>query len=341
MTLTSHHLELSATATTPLALDDQAGSAIRGAVVGGLLEQFCTNKDAPSCAACPFSAPGINQHPLCAVAALIAPMREEGEPGGTQRPRPYVIRPPLADSARTYAPGETLTFGLTLLGPTAQLFPYIFMAAQAIERNGLGRRMAANNGRRGGLHIMAISAVHMLRDERQLLYQRGHQQVQAPGLPVTPEDVRAAAAALPSERLTLHFHTPLRLVEDKRLVHRFEPRPFFARLARRLDELARAYGGGQPISDYLALPDYITRIQVAADETRWIDVVSYSARTRSSTPIGGLVGSVTLAGELAPLRELLVWGSLLHVGKNAVKGDGWYSIGTGSPGEGAHDALDR
>ena len=42
--------------------------------------------------------------------------------------------------------------------------------------------------------------------------------------------------------------------------------------------------------------------------------------------VGGLVGQDTLAGELAPLRELLVWGSLIHVGKNAVKGDGWYTI---------------
>ena len=47
---------------------------------------------------------------------------------------------------------------------------------------------------------------------------------------------------------------------------------------------------------------------------------------RQRTPIGGLVGQVTLAGDLAPLRELLVWGSLIHVGKNAVKGDGWYMI---------------
>jgi hypothetical protein len=65
---------------------------------------------------------------------------------------------------------------------------------------------------------------------------------------------------------------------------------------------------------------------LADDKTRWIDVVSYSSRSRQRTPIGGLVGQVTLAGDLALLRELLVWGSLIHVGKNAVKGDGWYTI---------------
>jgi hypothetical protein len=56
-------------------------------------------------------------------------------------------------------------------------------------------------------------------------------------------------------------------------------------------------------------------------------VVSYSSRQRRRTPIGGLLGDITFAGDLAPLRELLAWGALVHVGKNAVKGDGWYSIG--------------
>ena len=65
---------------------------------------------------------------------------------------------------------------------------------------------------------------------------------------------------------------------------------------------------------------------MADERTRWVDVVSYSSRTRQRTPIGGLVGAVTLEGDLADLRELLVWGSLIHVGKNAVKGDGWYTI---------------
>src|SRR6266540_5895058 len=101
MTLMTHHLEFTAAAVTPLELDDQAGSAIRGAVVGGLWERFCANKAAPACAACPLLR-------VCPVAALIAPLREDGEPGGAQRPRPYVVQPP---PGRRYAPGAELTFG--------------------------------------------------------------------------------------------------------------------------------------------------------------------------------------------------------------------------------------
>lgn len=324
MNLTTHHLEFAATAVTPLELDDQAGAAIRGAIVGGLWDRFCANKAARACAGCPLLR-------VCPVAALVAPMREDGESGGAQRPRPYTVRPPLG--ARRFAPGETLTFGLTLIGQAALLFPYVFMAAQEIERSGLGRRLDANGGRRGALRLDAIAALDPLTGARAPLYARGQAQVQAPGLPIDGAAVAAYAATLPADRLTLRLQTPLRLTEKRdgqtRLVHRFDPRPFFARLAWRLDELARAYGAGPQVAGHGAPPDVAAHVRVADDQTRWVDVVSYSSRTRQRTPIGGLVGQVTLAGELAALRELLVWGSLIHVGRNAVKGDGCYQIATG------------
>ena len=322
MNLTTHHLDFTAAAVTPLELDDQAGASIRGALVGGLWARFCANKAAPSCAACPLLR-------VCPVAALVAPMREDGETGGEQRPRPYTVRPPLG-GGRRYAAGDTLGFGLTLIGQAAQLFPYVVIAAQAVDQTGLGRRLGANGGRRGALQIETIAAVDPLAGTSARLYTRGMPQVQAPGLPIDADAVAAYAATLPTDRLTLRFQTPLRLTEKRegqtRLVHRFDPRPFFARLAWRLDELASAYGGAEP-ADHRGLLEHVARVRVADDQTRWVDVVSYSSRTRQRTPIGGLVGHVTLAGDLAPLRELLVWGSLIHVGKNAVKGDGWYAIG--------------
>jgi hypothetical protein len=150
--------------------------------------------------------------------------------------------------------------------------------------------------------------------------------VQAPGLPITASNVAAYAAALPADQLTLQFRTSLRLIDGDRLIKRFDPRPFVQRLAWRLEQLAVAYGDGAPLGDRAALTMQLANLTLADDQTTWVDVVSYSARSRQRTPIGGLVGQITLAGDLAPLRELLVWGSLIHVGKNAVKGDGWLPL---------------
>jgi hypothetical protein len=95
---------------------------------------------------------------------------------------------------------------------------------------------------------------------------------------------------------------------------------------RRLDDLSRAYGDGPLTIDFRGLLEIAEQVTVTTDQTRWIDVVSVSSRQQRRTPVGGLIGSATFAGPLEPLRELIVWGSLIHVGRNAVKGDGWYTL---------------
>jgi hypothetical protein len=316
--LTTHHLTFTATALTPVALGEQSGSALRGAVAGALWERFCANKPAPSCAACPLMG-------VCPVAALLAPLRDEDEKGGEQRPRPYVTRPPI-DGARTYAPGESLQFGLALFGSAAVLYPYVVMAAHELERGGLGMRMPELGGRRGTLRLSEIAAVDPLSGARQPLYTPDSGLVEQPGLPVDAAAVRAYAATLSSDRISLRFLSPMRLIEQERLLKRIALRPLIQRLMRRLDDLAIAYGDGPIGLDFRALLDVAEGVQVVVDQTRWVDVVSVSHRQQRRTPIGGLVGSASFAGDLGPLRELLVWGSLVHVGKNAVKGDGWYTI---------------
>lgn len=318
MTLTTHHLTFAAEAVTTLTLDAQSGSAIRGAVSNALWDRFCANKAAPTCADCPLVQ-------VCPVAALVAPMRADDEKGSDQRPRPYVVQPPAAGT-RTYAPGETITFGLALFGSAASLFPYLVMAAQSFEQQGLGRRLPELRHQRGKLRLHQIAAVNPLDGTRQVLYQLGEPAVQAPGLPIDAAIVQTFAATLPTDQITLHFRTPLRIVDDGGLLRRIALRPMLQRLMRRLDDLSRAYGDGPLTLDFRTLLTIAESIRVIDDQTRWVDLVSYSSRQQRHTPIGGLVGHATFAGDLAPLRELLVWGSLIHVGKNAVKGDGWYGF---------------
>jgi len=320
MTLTTHHLQIELRATTPVQLDAQSGAAIRGALTTALWERFCTNRAAPTCAACPLVR-------LCPVAALVAPLREDAQKGGDQCPRPYVIRPPTSGAQR-YAAGESLRFGLGLFGSAAALFPYLVLAAPALEQGGLGRRLPELGGARGLVQVAHMRALQPLSGEQQTLYTAGQPLVQQPGLPISPDDVAAYAATLPTDRITLQLQTPLRLIEQDHLLKRIALRPLLQRLMRRLDDLAIAYGAGPLSMDFRGLLAHTDSIQVADDHTRWVDVVSYSSRRAQRTPIGGLVGHVTFVGDLAPLRELLVWGSLIHCGKNAVKGNGWYTLAT-------------
>ena len=86
------------------------------------------------------------------------------------------------------------------------------------------------------------------------------------------------------------------------------------------------FGAGVPDWDFRGLIDQAAQIELVDDRTRWIDLGSYSSRQRKSTPIGGFVGEATLAGDLGALLPVLLWGSVVQVGKDTVKGNGVYSI---------------
>jgi hypothetical protein len=314
--LNTHHLEFIAQAKTPLVLDEQPGSSLRGAFLNGLWERFCANKQALSCPECPAFT-------ICPVAQLVSPLRAEGQSGGQQMPRPYVLRPPVGN--QSFNQGDTLSFGLALFGTASSLFPFVVMAAKTIEQTGWGRSIAANHKQRGRIQIAQINAVNPLNQERQILYSQQQGQVSTPGLIIDHQAIREYAAQLPSDQLTLHFRTPLRLIDNQQLVRRFQVRPFVQRLVERVNQLIQAYGTGETLPA-LDVKQLTEQIIISQDSTQWLDITSNSRRQGRGTPIGGLVGKITLNGPLGPLRELLAWGAVIHVGKNTVKGDGWYSI---------------
>jgi len=335
--LTTYHFLFTAQVVSPLLLDDHSGASLRGNFFEAIWKRFCNNKTSPSCADCPL-------HSLCPVSALVAPLREEN-PRGRDIPRPYIILPPL-ETSHMYAPGEIFTFGITLFGSIIQLLPYLVMSVKGLEENGLGHRLAENGGQRGTFVIKQIEAYHPLSGARHPIYQKGQASVQVPPFSVSESDVVAKASTLSTEKLTLDFMTPTRIIDQDQLVRQLTFRSLALRLKERLRSLHAEYGQdsamqqstipGQQEGSVLAEtgekrqePDIVhlaASITCQKDATVWEDVKSYSRRQHRFTPVGGFMGQITFVGDLEPFRELLTWGELIHVGKSAVKGNGWYRI---------------
>ena len=147
MSLVTHHFLFKTEVKTPLVLDEHSGSALRGNLFEAVWRRFCTNKASPTCADCPL-------HAMCPVSALVAPLREENI-RGRDIPRPYIIIPPI-EGARCYAPGETLTFGLTLFGNIVELLPYIILSLPMLEAVGLGRKVKEGDWRRGTFTVKPL-----------------------------------------------------------------------------------------------------------------------------------------------------------------------------------------
>ena len=326
--LTTYCLEISAEATTPLSLDKYCGSALRGAFFRAIWQRFCTNRESPTCKDCPLVM-------VCPVASLVAPLRDEAT-HGQDIPRPYVISAPYQVKNR-YEPGESFTFGFTLIGTITKLLPYVIRSFQEMEKKGLGRPLPELQGRRGQFKIQAIRAFHPFTEKQQILWEKETNCLIKPQLYVTSGDIIEHAEALPRDQITIHFLTPTRLIFDNRLVKHPSFHVLAIRLAERLNALKQAYSdevtgsvNEEVLNNnqvwYQKIDTWAKEIHLVKDETRWEDMQSYSARQGRTTPIGGFIGRASYEGDLTHLRELLVWGEVLHVGKNIVKGNGMYRI---------------
>jgi hypothetical protein len=320
--LTVHHLRVRAQATAPLSLREYTGASLRGAFFTTLLSRFCSNVSTDTCVGCSFA-------PVCPVCALVAPLRDTS-PRGRDVPRAYAIRPPV-NHPGVLGPGEVFTFGLTLFGLGIDLFPYVVLTLYEMGRYGVGHRLAENQWKRGQFVIQEVQAVHLLSGQSRTVMQEHLQQVRVPDMPMGWEDAlhQARSRSLAPDRLVLRFWTPLRLTDQKRLVKQPEMRPLVARLLERHDGLAREYGGTPfELPEREALQAAAAKVRLVEDGTRWVDLGSFSRRQRKATPIGGMVGTAAYAGEIAPLLPLLVWGSVIQVGKDTTKGNGVYELWT-------------
>ena len=313
---TAHRLEFRCRATTEVVLPAFKGSTFRGALFSAALRAFCLNPTCKSCLACPVN----TACPIARLAATVDPQSDHG----IEVPRPFALEPPL-DGERRYPQGAPFAFAVTLLGDDAlPLFPYVVLAARGMGEAGLGDRRVAP----GRFVVEEVQATNPLTGAAQVLYTQAEAVVRPPQVAVTSQDVAAAAARLPSDRATLHLLTPLRLVADGALVHRLSFELLMRTLFRRLSFLARHCGGTLDVR-FAPLLEAAQRVEVAEDRTAWLDVASYSRRQGRATPMGGLVGQVAFQGDLAPFLPYLVWGTVVHLGKDCTKGNGWYGIVTG------------
>lgn len=322
---TATHFRFEVEALTTLAFDDYTGSALRGGLVTALQRNFCPARDQTDAA----------HQAICPVCWLLS---HEATPGDSRRP--YAIEPLLGER-RYFVPGERFQFGLTLFGQAVNLFPYLVLAVPRMGNDGIGRKLSQieqGTWHRGRFVLRAIEEVNPLTGTRRTLMGEGQQLVQAPQNPVHSAQVQAATEQTMQRlqanggQLMLRFLTPARIIHEKKLVHQPHFRPLFQRLLERVNELQRTFGGATeppPWQELLALADQVT---LARDETHWWDVQGRSSRLEREQQLGGFIGQATYSAPpevWPPLLPWLIWGMSTHVGKNAVKGSGWYSVRMG------------
>lgn len=308
--LTVSHLTFTICAREGIILEGQPGSALRGALYQTLADNFCTEADGPHTA---------GHASRCPVCWLLAQERHNSM-RGVNIPRPLTIQPPAPGQ---YQRGETLKFGLTLIGAAQELFPYIARAVSQTGARGIGVG-------RGRFDLIEIGEMSPLLDSERTLMHSNSREVKAPRLQITSAQVSIQANPT-AVAVSLDFVTPLRLIHQGRLVREPRPEIFMARLVERCQALATYYGvSANATLDWRTAHDFLvdqaSRWKIAYDDTRWVEYFSGSRRQSRITPISGLVGRTSWTGDIGTAHGWLLWGQSLHVGKDAVKGNGWYRV---------------
>jgi hypothetical protein len=289
-----------------LRLPDFAGSLLRGQFGAALRHTACVTK-AKTCAGCPL----LSTCPYPAIFETPAPAAHELQKF-SQMPNPYVIEPPPL-GARAIAAGETLAFGMVLVGRALDQLPLIAYALQRALRDGLGAERA-----RGEL--------------QDVVWERaaGPESVWDPDA----ARLRAHAPALEvpafegSAHATLSIATPLRLQDNGRPLRPDElsPRKLATALIRRTALLFEFHADRPGLG--AQAPQLARHAETLADERAltWHDWSRYSSRQKQAMTLGGVLGTWTLRGEVAPLVPWLWLGQWLHAGKNATMGLGAYTL---------------
>ncbi len=290
------------TVATPLHLHYYAGSQLRGAFGMALKRTVCVTR-LKDCRECPLyrscAYPEIFETPAPAAHRLQK---------FTQAPHPYVIEPPPL-GARDYRSGETLSFGLVVMGRALRHLPYFIHAWQRAleERPGVGG---------GAARLTGVS----------YLPPEGPAQPVYDGQTLTRPGFQPPAAPDLGDAVRLRFDTPLRLQQGGGVRgHAMTARDLLMGLARRYWLLAEFHQGVAPPAGFAGLAARAETLRLEG-ELLWRDWRRYSSRQQQTMILGGVIGAVSLRGDLAPFAGLLAAGQWTHLGKNASFGLGRYRL---------------
>jgi CRISPR/Cas system endoribonuclease Cas6 (RAMP superfamily) len=284
----------------PFTLPWYAGSTLRG-VFGNALRRLCCMTKMKVCDGCPLYRscpyPQVFEHPV---------PRQPLSQKFSAVPNPYMIEAP-EPGARHYRQGDRLCFEMVLLGPAAAQLALVIEA----WRRALNRRIT----RQGGAAQLETVSVQDGQGWTPV-YSLQHPEI----LDYSPQ-----AMTLPSApaRIQMRLVTPMRLQHhgEPLKTENFRPAILLDALRRRWDLLHCLYSDQQSAAPFCEPGS----IEVVVSKMKWADWHRFSRRQQKHMGMGGLLGTLELAGDgLQAGWPLLYFGQWLHVGKNSSFGLGRY-----------------
>ncbi len=286
----------------------KAGNVFRGAL-GESLRQLACVPDCPGAKTCP-------RRWECVYARFFEPVLNGGPSGLANPPRPFVLRPRIADW-RVLEPNSELVLDVHVFDLRFSFLPYLVSALARVADDGLG----PGRGRAVLERVCAVNAAH---EASTPLYESG--QFLTTGLPVPLRLPLDEGLVEPVGRMQVEFLTPTELKSEGELVQRPDFPAFMERVRDRVASLARLYADSELAFEWDAMAAAASLVRISASRLRQERLERRSSKTGQSHPLGGFMGVVEYVGELGGFVPLIEAGVWTGVGRQTVWGKGEYRV---------------
>jgi len=294
-------LEFTIESVYPLDLGANPGSSLRGALYEALAAMYDTGAIATRYDA--------DKNPV----DWLMRLKDDSVTGGDDIPRAFGIRPPIDK------PATRTIFAISFYGAGHERIPLVLSVVDAMQNIGLGRG-------RNKFTLRDVTAIDAISRQRTLLINGAGGAVAPLPPPPSPAAYHQFAQLLNPNTLTVHFITLTRIVKDGHLVKTPIFRAWVQRLLGRIHAISKAYTDSEIIIPFHDLIPLMDAVEMTQNNTQWRENWSHNRMDGTDKPTSGFIGQARYAGNIAPLLPYLLMGQGLQVGKNVVKGAGWYEI---------------
>ena len=234
-------------------------------------------------------------------------------------PHPFILEPPHTQQL-DYAPGDTFTCTLTLIGETITLLPWLVFTFREI-----GRRRVGIRGKRGQCRLDKVETLPARGSQDiRTIYTAATELLTDDGQILGRDDVmRSVPNGI--DEIALEFLTPTSIKVEGKWTSKLTFEHLIRNLLRRIRFLSYFHCGEDLAVDARALIDTAKAVTDVSN-FYWIRADRYSYRAEKSVPMGGFIGKVRFTGALEPFLPFIYLGEYLHIGHHTAFGHGQYRI---------------
>lgn len=234
-------------------------------------------------------------------------------------PHPFILQPPRTNKL-DYAPHDTFTCDLILIGDAINLLPWIVFTFDQ-----MGKRRLGLQGKRGQCLLEKVESLPTCDNQQpQTIYTAETEILTDDGLILRLDNVLDTAPDL-TNTIELEFLTPTSIKVNGKWTNALTFEHLIRNLLQRIRFLNYFHCGEDLDIDAHALikaADSITH----QSHLHWLRKDRYSYRTEKSVPMGGFIGKIRFEGNLKPFQPFICLGEYLHIGHHTAFGFGQYRI---------------